>query len=275
MFAYSFWLLYSVRRVLYFTHAITIAVGAYFTLAARQFLSLPLSLSILFGILLTAVLGCSIHILFYAPLRNRGASFLVQMLASLGIYVVLQNLVSMTFGDELRSIRSSTVEEGFAIIGARLTMVQATIICVSVASASTLWIILKKTRIGRALRAVSSDPMLADVSGINSDRVMLGAFAAGSALAGLSGILFALDMDMRPTMGLNALMMGVVAVIIGGVSSIAGIALAALLLALAQHFGAVLLGFQWQDAIAFVVLVLFLFVRPHGFFGRKVQSSAV
>jgi len=154
-------------------------------------------------------------------------------------------------------------------------MVQATIICVSVASASTLWIILKKTRIGRALRAVSSDPMLADVSGINSDRVMLGAFAAGSALAGLSGILFALDMDMRPTMGLNALMMGVVAVIIGGVSSIAGIALAALLLALAQHFGAVLLGFQWQDAIAFVVLVLFLFVRPHGFFGRKVQSSAV
>ena len=76
-------------------------------------------------------------------------------------------------------------------------------------------------------------------------------------------------------MGMNALMMGVVAVIIGGVSSIPGIALAALLLAMAQHFGAWYIGSQWQDAIAFVILVVFLLFRPEGFFGKKVRSAAV
>lgn len=275
MYAYSFWLLYSVRRVLYFTHAMAITAGAYFTLASRQLLGLPLSYSICIGILLTAALGCAMHIVFYTTLRNRGASLLVQMLASIGIYVVLQNAVSMSCGDELRSIRSHTIQEGFSIMGARLTAIQAVTACVSVASACTLWLILKKTRIGRAVRSVSSNPALADVCGINSDSVMLCAFAGGSAVAGLAGVLFALDMDMRPTMGLNALMMGVVAVIIGGVNSIPGIAMGALLLALAQHFGAWLLGSQWQDAIAFAVLVLFLCVRPQGFCGREVESAAV
>jgi branched-subunit amino acid ABC-type transport system permease component len=101
------------------------------------------------------------------------------------------------------------------------------------------------------------------------------AFAIGSSLAGLAGILVALDVDMTPTMGMNALMMGVVAVIIGGINSIPGIVLGALLLATAQHLGAWFIGSQWQDAIAFVILVLFLLFKPEGFFGKKVRSSTV
>ena len=125
------------------------------------------------------------------------------------------------------------------------------------------------------MRAVANDPELANVSGINSNAVILWAFAIGSGLAGVAGVLIALDVDMTPTMGMNALMMGVVVVIIGGVNNIPGIALGALLLATAQHLGAWFIGSQWQDAIAFIILVVFLLFKPEGFFGKKVRSATV
>ena len=100
-------------------------------------------------------------------------------------------------------------------------------------------------------------------------------FAIGSALAGIAGILVALDVDMTPTMGMNALMMGVVVVIIGGVGSIPGIALGALLLGFAQHFGVWKISSQWQDTIAFVILILFLLFRPQGFLGKKVKKVSI
>ena len=110
--------------------------------------------------------------------------------------------------------------------------------------------------------------MLEDVRQTDKPAPALVQGAAGPR-AGLAGILVALDVDMTPTMGMNALMMGVVVVIIGGVRSIPGIAAGALLLATAQHLGAWYIGSQWQEAIAFVVLVLFLLIRPEGFMGRK------
>jgi branched-subunit amino acid ABC-type transport system permease component len=115
--------------------------------------------------------------------------------------------------------------------------------------------------------------MLANVSGINVNQVTLWAFAIGSALGAMAGVLVAADVDMTPTMGMRALMMGIVAVIIGGADSIIGIALGALLLAFGLHLGAWRLGSEWQDAIAFVILTGFLFLKPHGFFGKQVKNA--
>jgi len=125
------------------------------------------------------------------------------------------------------------------------------------------------------MRAVANNPELARISGIESDRVILSTFALGSALAGIAGILVALDVDMTPTMGMNALMMGMVAVIIGGVGSIPGIALGSLLLGIAQHLGAWFISSQWQAAIAFVVLLIFLLFRPQGFLGKKIKKVSI
>ncbi|HEX8948282.1 MAG TPA: hypothetical protein VF790_04925, partial [Dissulfurispiraceae bacterium] len=113
------------------------------------------------------------------------------------------------------------------------------------------------------------------VSGINTDRTILFSFLLGSMLAGIAAILISFDIDMTPTMGMNALMMGVVAVIIGGVGSISGAALGALLLAFAQNFGIWKISYQWQDAIAFIILLIFLLYRPYGFFGKKVRKVEV
>ena len=213
--------------------------------------------------------------LVYRPLRQRGSSPMVMLLASLGMYIVLQNCISMFFGDDTKSIRTGVVKEGLPVFGARITPIQIIIIAVSIVLVVLVAIWLKKSRMGKAMRAVASDAELAKISGIDSDRVILWTFAIGSALAGVAGILVAMDVDMTPTMGMNALMMGVVAVIIGGVGSIPGVALGALLLGMAQHLGVWKISSQWQDAIAFIILFLFLLIRPRGFMGRKVKKVSV
>jgi len=273
--ALGFTVIYRTVRFFHFAHAIVFTTGAYFTFLFSRWLGLPLWISIIFAIAASTVLGCLMEFLIYRPLRNRGSSGLVLLLASLGMYILLQNVVSMAFGDETRSIRTGPVQEGINILGARITPIQIVTIVVSISLAVGLWLFLRVTRIGKSMRAVANDPELANISGIHSNRIILWAFTVGSALAGLAGILVALDVDMTPTMGMNALMMGVVVVIIGGVSSIPGIAAGALLLALAQHLGAWYIGSEWQEAIAFVVLVLFLVIRPEGFMGRKIKSATV
>ncbi len=272
--AISFSLIYTTTRFFHFAHGVIYTAGAYFTYALFKF-GLPFWVSIPLAIALSALLGCLIDISVYKPLRDKRSSSLVLMLASLGIYVVLQNLISMVFGDDTKSIRTWEVREGLLVLGARITPVQIVIIGSSVVLAVGLYLFLKRTRFGREIRAVASDPELARISGINTDRVFLGVFAIGSALAGIAGILVALDVDMTPTMGMHALMMGVVAVIIGGSGSIPGVALGALLLGFAQHLGAWYVSSQWQDAIAFIILLIFLIFRPQGFFGKKAIKSFI
>ena len=273
--ALGFALIYQVSRFFHFAHGVVFTAGAYLTFLFKVWLGYPYFFSIVVSIGLSAILGCFIEISIYRPLRHKGSSPLVLLLASLGIYIVLQNIISMVFGDDIKTIRSGIVEEGINILGARITPIQITIIAVNLFLLVCCFFFLKYTKVGQAMRAVANDPELARVSGIESDRVILSTFALGSALAGIAGILVALDVDMTPTMGMNALLMGVVAVIIGGVGSMPGVALGALLLGMAQHFGAWYVGSQWQDAIAFVILLIFLLFRPQGFLGKKVKTATL
>ena len=240
----GFSLIYSVTRFFHFAHGVIFASGAYVTFFFKAFLGLPLPTSIFLGILFSSLLGCFMEICIYRPFRRTNASPLVLLLASLGLYVLLQNLLSLFFGDHIKSIRSVDIAKAIDLFGARITSIQILTICTCVISFATIILVLKKSTIGRALRAVANDPQLASVSGIDSDRVILWTFAVGSALAGVAGILVALDVYMTPTMGMNALMMGVVAFIVGG--SIQGVALGALLLGMAQHLVVWYISSQWQ-----------------------------
>lgn len=273
--ALSFAIIYRVARFFHFAHGIVFTAGAYLTFVFRIWLGFPFSWSILIAVALSTLLGCLMEFSVYRPLRHKGSSSLVLLLASLGTYIVLQNVISIVFGDDTKSIRSKAVEEGFNILGARITPVQLLIICVSAVLTIAVMIFLEKTKAGKAIRAVANDPELANISGINSNRVTLWVFAMGSALAATAGILVALDVDMTPTMGLNALMMGIVVAIIGGIGRIPGVILGALLLGMAQHLGVWKIGSQWQDAIAFGVLLVFLLFRPQGFLGREIRKATV
>lgn len=273
--AIGFMLIFNTSRFFHFAHGVVFTAGTYFAFLFKMWLGCPLWIAILAGMLLAGFLGCLMEVVIYRPLRKRDSSGLVLLLASLGIYIFLQNIISMSFGDETRIIRTGVVKEGIDVLGARITPIQIVMICVSVVLVIVLSIFMKRTKIGKSMRAVANDPELASISGIASDRIIFWAFAIGSGLAGLAGILVALDVDMTPTMGMHALMMGIVAVIVGGVSSFPGIALAALLIGMAQHFGAWFIGSQWQDAIAFIILLVFLLFKPEGFLGKKVKAATV
>ena len=273
--AVGFAVIYRTVRFFHFAHGLVFTAGAYFTYIFKIWFEWPVTVAIPVSIALCAVLGIIIETSVYRPLRHKGSSSLILLLASLGIYIVLQNIISMVFGDDTKTIRSGIVKEGINILGARIIPIQITIIIVSLLLIVSCFLFLKYTKIGQAMRAVANDIELARISGIESDKIILLTFALGSGLAGIAGILVALDVDMTPTMGMNALMMGVVAVIIGGVGSIPGVALGALLLGMAQHLGVWKIGSQWQDAIAFVVLLMFLLFRPQGFLGKKIKKVSI
>ena len=271
----SFIIIYSIVRFFHFAHAVVFTSGAYFTFLFNQLFGLSLYISIPLAILSACLFGSSMELFIYKPLRKRNSTSLVLLLASLGIYIVLQNIISMVFGDDTKSIRTWQVVEGINVFGARITPVQIIIVVTSVVLLILVALYLHFSRTGKAMRAVANDPELANITGINSDKVILTSFAIGSALAGIAGILVSLDVDMTPTMGMNALMMGVVAMIVGGVGSIWGIVLGSLLLALAQNLGVWYISSQWQDAIAFAILLIFLLFKPEGFFGKKLKKAAV
>ena len=273
--AVGFAVIYRTVRFFHFAHGVVFTAGAYFTYLFKAWLGWPVIVAIPVSIGLCAVLGMMMEIFVYRPLRHKESSALILLLASLGIYIVLQNIISMIFGDDTKTIRSGIVKEGINLLGARITPVQITIICVSLLLVLACFLFLKYTKIGRSMRAVANNPELARVTGINSDSVVFWTFAIGSALAGIAGILVALDVDMTPTMGMNALMMGVAAMIIGGVESIPGVALGALLLGMAQHLGVWKISSQWQDAIAFAILLVFLLFRPQGFLGKRVKKVTI
>jgi branched-chain amino acid transport system permease protein len=272
--AVSFGLIYGSTRFFHFAHGAVYTAGAYGTYFAIVVLRLPIVVSAALGIGLAAGVGVLSEISVYRPLRQRGAGPASLLLASLGLFIVLQNLISWLFGDDTKALRTST-SESLAVIGARITPIQIVIVATSLVACFAVWIAVRFTPTGRAARAVADDAELCKVVGIDVDQIVVVAFAAGSALAGLAAVLVSLDTDLRPSMGFNALLMGVVAAIVGGVGSIPGALMGGLLLGMAQHLGVWKLATEWQDAIAFCVLILFLVFRPQGFFGLPLRRTAV
>ncbi len=271
----GFLLIHNTARFLNFAHGSLVTLGAYFAFLFHASVGLPLPVACLLGIACCSLVGATMEIAVYCPLRRRGSSPLVLLISSLGLYLIFENLISLSFGDHIKTIGTGSVVLGVDILGARVTPIQLLTLLASSVLSILVFVMMRATRTGRAMRAVADHPDLAMVCGINADRSILLAFVIGSGLAGTAGLLLALDVGMTPTMGLGVLIMGVVAVVIGGLGSAPGLVCGALLLGLAQHFAAWTLSSQWADAVAFVILVAFLVVRPQGFFGKRIRKAEV
>jgi len=271
----SFSLIYYSTRFFHIAHGAVLTFSAYFAYLFLVQLDLPGAISIVLAIFCAIIVGVLSEIALYRPLRKRNASFMILMIASLGLYTVLQNIISMFWGDATRSIRTGSNSIGNDFFGAYI----ADIKIITIAVCLTLFVIcvffMRYNRIGRNIRAVASNPELSNIVGIPSDRVILWAFAIGSALVAVAGILIALDTDMRPTMGFNWLLFAVVAVIIGGVGSNWGLVGGALLLATVQHLAVYYIGGQWMNAVAYIILILFLIAKPLGFSGKRLKKIEI
>ncbi len=234
-----------------------------------------LGIAIPIAIIGAIVIPVMMEILIYKPLRNQGTSSWKLLVASLGLYVVLQNLISLFWGDDTKSIRMWSVKTGHNVFGAYITNVQIITITVSIMLFVSVLLFLRFASLGKQIRAVSSNEELSNIFGISSDRVILWSFVIGSALAAIAGILIALDTDMTPTMGFHVFLYAVVAMIIGGVGSFKGLIGGALLLATAQHLSAYYIDSKWMDVTAYIILILFLIWKPLGFSGKRLKKVEI
>jgi branched-chain amino acid transport system permease protein len=273
--ALGFSIIYSTVRFFHFAHGVVYTTGAYFAYLFFVIYKLPFAAAIALAVISAALLGVAIEFFIYKPIKKQRASGTILLIASLGVFIVLQNLISLFFGDDTKTIRTGEVREGLNVLGARITPVQIAIILTSLVLFALTAVILKRSKIGKALRAVANDPELAVVAGLDKDKIIYFTYFAGSALAAIAAILISLDIDMTPLMGFQAMLYGVVAVVIGGLGNILGAYFGGLLLGLAQHLGVWYISSKWQDAIAFVILILFLLFRPQGFFGQRIRRSEI
>jgi branched-chain amino acid transport system permease protein len=269
--ALGFSLIYQTTRFFHFAHGAVYTFGAYFAYLFYMQLGWGRIVAFPLACVCAMVLGAGCEVLVYKQMRKRKATDLTLLIASLGLYTLLQNIISMVWGDDTKTMRTGEVVEGHAVLGARITDVQIMIIAATVVLIALMTLILTQMKFGKTLRALANDAELAQLSGINSDRYIFYAFAIGSFLAAVAAIMISFDTDMTPTMGFNALVMGVVAVIVGGINSLPGAALGGLFIGLAQNLGVYWLPSKWQDTIAFVILILFLLFRPYGILGKKKQ----
>ncbi len=211
----------------------------------------------------------------HAPLTRRGASDGAQLITSLGLYILVVQVVAMVWGNDVRTLRvglDATVAWG----GIVLTASQLLMAGVAMTLLTVVLVILHYSGIGLRLRALAVNPVQFALYGYNVDIHRLLAFAFAGALAAVASLLTARDIGFDPHTGLNATLLAVVAVIIGGRASFIGPILGGLFLGLIRAQVVWHLSARWQDAVTFAVLAFFLLIRPQGLLGQttRVESAA-
>lgn len=273
--ANSFSLIYYTTKFFHIAHAAVITSGAYLVFLLANKFSIPFPLAVAVAIAATVLLGILCELIVYRYMRKKNVPALAYLIVSIGLYVVLQNFISLYFGDDTKIINTGEVTVGNQIFGAYITTIQIITVFVSIALFIAVNLFLHFTATGKSIRAVASNPELCNIYGISSNKIILIAFGIGSALAATAGILSAMDTNMTPTFGFNLLLYGVVAMIIGGVGSTRGLIAGSLLVATAQHLSAYYIDTKWMDAVTYIILILFLIWKPLGFSGKRLKKVEV
>ena len=271
----SFVFNYTTTKFFNIAQAATITLGAYFCFLFYKKVDLPISVSIPLSIFSCVALSVLCEIFIFRYMRKKGLSPFTLLIVSIGLYTIFQNIISLYFGDETLSIRTWEAKAGNSFLGGYITDIQIITIAVSILLFALVIFLLFKTSFGRSILAVSNNPELSKIYGIDTDKITLGTTIVSSAFAAIAGILIASDVDMTPTFGFNYFLYGVVAMIIGGVSNFRGLIFAVLLLSSSQQLAAYYFDTKWMDAVAFVILILFLFWKPLWISGQGLKKVEV
>jgi len=276
LFALGFTLVFGVLGVVNLSQGAVFMVGAYAALTAINRLHAPLWAAIAFAFAFSGVVGVLIDRLVLKPLRARNAPHLIPMIATIGLGLAMNSLVQGLFGAENQRFPSEVLpQDSLAIAGVSVTVLELGIIGVSFVLMAVLMVTLRRTQLGRALRAIAESPKAARLLGINVDGLfMLTSFVAAG-LGGISGVLIGLYSNaLFPLMGQPMLHKGIAVIILGGMGDIRGAMFAGLFLGFAEVLSVAYIGSDMRDAVAFGLLFLVLLVRPKGLFG-SVQERKV
>lgn len=272
-------LTYNILRFANFAHAELLTFGAYFALVAAGFVGpgpgvaglsfgLGFVVAIAVAAAATAALALLVDALLFRPLRRHEAAVAL-VIASFGASLMLRNVVVFVWGSAPRYYSRSIAIAHEIVPGVRLTGDEVFVVALTALLMLALHLFLARTPLGRAMRAVSDDPALARVTGIDVQGVIRWTWIIGGALAAVAGVLFGLTVQVLPDMGANLILAMFAAAILGGVGSIAGAVVGALVIGLAQSLSVAWIGPAYKPGVAFALMFLCLLVYPRGLFGGR------
>ena len=271
----SFATIFATTKIWHFAHGAVYTLGAYAILAASLFGHLPFAIAALLGVAAASILGLLSITLLYRPLQRRSASSLVMVMASLGVMVVADNLVVMGFGPTGYSI-DVAVPQALSFGPVLLTGGQMLAPLVAGLLVLLYLAFLFRSVNGRRMRALIDNEELLLLNGVDTGRLKLIAFGIGSALLPCAAALSIVSgSGISPYFGIQAVLTGAMAMFFGGVDSIEGSAVAGLALGIIESLAAFLLPTEWQTAVTYALVLIFLMVRPTGLFGRSLPKTTL
>jgi branched-chain amino acid transport system permease protein len=271
--ALAFMVVYLPCRVFYLALAGIYALVPYIALACLKH-GWPVWLSVAVALSTGIVVSLMCELLNHAPLEKKRASPGAHLIASLGLYLILVQIVAMVWGNETQVLRSGI--DTVYRLGATITLTRAQVLagCGSLILLMAFYGWLRFSNLGLQFRAMADNPVQLALHGYNIRRLRLFAFAMAGFLAAVSALAAANDVGFDPHGGLQVLLLAIVALIIGGNTSYLAPVLGGLLLGIIRAWAVWYLSARWQDAVAFLLLALFLLFRPHGILGRKLRLEA-
>lgn len=270
--ALGYTMVYGIAKMLNFAHGDIIMIGAYAGIVTVTQLGLPPVIAIILSVVVCALLGMLIEHFAYKPLRQAPA--LSVLITAIGVSYLLQNLALLIFGSQQKAYPAFTalpdVHLGQITVNGitLLTLITTAVIMVG------LTLFINKTRLGKAMRAVSEDKAAASLMGIHVNRTITLTFVIGSALAAVASVFYGMSyVYIKPTTGAMPGIKAFTAAVFGGIGSIPGAMLGGILLGVIEQASKTYISTLWSDAIVFGVLVLVLVVKPSGLLGKKISEK--
>jgi branched-chain amino acid transport system permease protein len=261
-------IVYGATSIFHFAHALIFAVAGYAAVLVTMDAGLPLAVGFVAALVAGVLVGWAMERGIYRPLRKIGASPVVVFVASLGTLILGEAVMLIIFKPLPRRLLGFPVK-AINIGAITFTTLQLTTVVVSVALILAAWIYLKRTKSGKAIRAVGSNSDMAEALGINKDGIYLLVFAIGSGLGAVAGVLHTLDSVVDPTMGMGLIFPAFIVTFVGGVGSIPGVVAGGLILGLAENLSLGWLQSDYKMLVAFSILLIVIIVKPRGLFGSS------
>lgn len=272
--ALGYTMVYGIAKMLNFAHGDVIMVGAYICFCMMTYLGIPPIVAVIAAMIVCTLLGILIEGLAYKPLRK--ASSLAVLITAIGVSYFLQNVALLIWGSAPKVFSTVIPLGSISLFGGSLIITAETILTVAacIVIMIGLTIFTKKSRMGKAMRAVSEDKDAAELMGINVNFTISMTFAIGSALAAIAGVLLCSAYPtLVPTTGSMPGIKAFTAAVFGGIGSIPGAMLGGILLGIIEIFSKSYISTSLSDAIVFAVLIVVLLVKPTGILGKKVTEK--
>lgn len=266
--AVGFALIFNSTRMMHLAHGAVYTFGAYAFYMCVAWGGFDYISAGVVAVTACAALGVVIERTIYRSVKRFGGGENSILVASLGLLILMQSLYAIAFTTDTVTVRQGPLPH-YDLGGVVVTALHVFVLVVVAVVFPLLHAFLRLTNAGRSIRAIADDPTLATAHGLNVSALQTIVFAIGSALAGLAGVLVSLELGVHPEMGFMAVFVATVAVIIGGVGQIYGALVGAFALGLLQQISVWKIDSAWQHAVVYVVLVLFLFIRPMGALGHR------